>query len=67
MFDLVEFAGELYTTYCESVGGKAHDGQPLPSWEVFKNDPLKLRQYNAWIATAHQALNSLRKVCYPMA
>lgn len=43
-------ACSMYTAYCEAVGGKAHDGQPLPTWEEFSNDPSKVRQIAGWYA-----------------
>jgi hypothetical protein len=47
-------AGELYTAYCEAVGGKAHDGQPLPAWSDFYNDDTKRKQVRAWMFVASQ-------------
>jgi len=41
-------AGILYTLYCEEVGGKAYNGDPLPDWENFRKDPAKAVQANAW-------------------
>ena len=40
-------AKEMYTTYCEAVGGKAFNGNPLPTWEEFRADELKQLQSNA--------------------
>ena len=48
-------AGILYRRYCEGVGGKAFNGDPLPSWETFRADPEKQKQSDAWIATAEEA------------
>lgn len=45
-------AGTMYTAYCEAVGGKAFNGDTLPSWSEFKNDPNKSKQANAWISAA---------------
>lgn len=47
-----ELAGKLYTVYCAAVGGKAFDGNPLPSWREFANDPAKVKQSDAWIKVA---------------
>ena len=44
-----EIAKQLYTTYCEAVGGKAFNGDPLPDWETFSSDETKKKQSNAWI------------------
>jgi hypothetical protein len=51
-----ELAGQLYTTYCNAVGGKAFNGDDLPSWEDFSKDPAKKKQSDAWISTAIEAL-----------
>lgn len=42
----------LYTTYCNEVGGRAFNGDPLPDWETFARDPAKAKQANAWRAAA---------------
>ncbi len=55
-FRLPELAGRLYTRYCATVGGKALNGDPLPTWEAFSVDATKSLQYNAWIATASEAI-----------
>ena len=49
-------AARLYTQYCGSVGGKAFNGDPLPSWWDFANDPAKANQANAWRKVAEAAL-----------
>lgn len=52
-----EIAAEIaYTTYCEAVGGKAFNGDPLPSWEEFSNDTAKQKQARAWIEAAAAVL-----------
>lgn len=51
------FAGELYTRYCACVGGKAHDGKPLPTWAEFSVDMNKIAQANAWRQVAQMALD----------
>lgn len=45
-------AALLYETYCKAVGGKAHDGKPLPSWQEFRADPARKVQADAWEAIA---------------
>lgn len=52
-------AHELYRAYCEAVGGKAFNGDPLPSAEEFFADPTKEKQANAWLAAADQAIMQL--------
>lgn len=44
-----QHAKELYTAYCVEVGGKAFNGDPLPNWDSFYNDPNKEKQVNAWL------------------
>jgi hypothetical protein len=46
-----------YDTYCHAVGGKAFNGDPLPSWEDFSADPKKQPQANGWLAAAEAVLN----------
>ena len=53
--DAETLAGVLYTRYCEAVGGKAFNGDPLPSWAEFRADPAKQKQALAWIAAAEAA------------
>lgn len=48
-------ASKLYETYCEAVGGKAHDGDPLPKWPEFRMDQTKKKQSDAWILVARAA------------
>lgn len=59
MINKEHIAGELYKVYCESVGGKAFNGDPLPDWETFVNDPSKKKQSDAWIAAAERAIQLL--------
>jgi hypothetical protein len=49
-------AGSFYTIYCQEVGGKAFNGDPLPTWEEFSKDPNKQKQANGWRAVAESAL-----------
>jgi hypothetical protein len=49
MYDL---AGEMYTTYCAAVGGKAFNGDPLPDWATFAADESKKKQSQAWLSAA---------------
>jgi len=51
----------MYTEYCNAVGGKAHDGSPLPTWSEFRNDATKQKQVQAWIAAAEAALSECRE------
>jgi hypothetical protein len=48
-------AARLYTTYCQAVGGKAFNGDPLPAWEVFVRDEWKQLQAEGWRAVAREA------------
>ena len=59
MNDLAVLAGQLYTCYCQSVGGKAFNGDPLPTWDEFSADPAKAKQRQAWVDVAAEAVNQL--------
>lgn len=54
-------AQELYTAYCEAVGGKAFNGDALPTWAEFSGDPAKQKQANAWLVAADRAIQMLSK------
>lgn len=53
--DPEELAGRLYETYCEAVGGKAFNGDALPSWDEFRADESKKTQSDAWVLVAIEA------------
>lgn len=55
----VELAHALYTRYTQAVGGKAFNGDPLPSAEEFFSDTTKNTQSAAWICTAREAIKLL--------
>lgn len=52
-------AADMYTTYCAAVGGKAFNGDPLPDWVTFANDPAKFKQAQAWRLIAERAYSAL--------
>lgn len=53
-----ELAAEIaYTHYCNAVGGKAFNGDPLPSWQEFQGDPMKQVQAQGWRIAAEAVLN----------
>lgn len=54
--DIETLAGILYDHYCESVGGHAFDGKPLPTWAEFALDERKQKQANGWRAVAEKVL-----------
>jgi hypothetical protein len=56
MINTETLAEHLYTTYCDAVGGKAFNGDPLPTWAVFSVDPNKQVQAQGWRAAANRAL-----------
>ena len=62
-----ELTEELYKHYCQQVGGKAFNGDPLPDWAAFTKHPDKQVQVNAWYATAQLAavLVNTYKITYP--
>lgn len=49
-------ARDMYDAYCEAVGGKAYNGEPLPNSSEFFADENKTKQANAWIVAADIAL-----------
>jgi len=57
MTNIETLANILYTAYCKKVGGKAFNGDPLPSWEEFTADEKKQLQANAWREVAQTAVN----------
>lgn len=58
--EALTLAGNLYETYCRSVGGKAFNGDPLPTWPEFRADAQKVKQANAWINVALDAMQLLK-------
>ena len=52
-------AKALYTAYCEAVGGVAFNGDPLPDWKTFSDDPTKEKQANGWLSAADRAMQLL--------
>jgi hypothetical protein len=60
MPDIEKTAGALYEEYCKEVGGKAFNGEALPDWKVFRADPAKLKQSDAWVSVAALAWSICR-------
>lgn len=52
MTNTEKLAAKLYEAYCEAVGGKAFNGDPLPSWREFRDDETKRLQSDAWVVVA---------------
>lgn len=52
----------LYDKYCAGVGGKAFNGDPLPPSAEFFADPNKIKQSEAWVATAKEAINWVNSI-----
>lgn len=52
----VAMADQLYTLYCASVGGVAHNGDPLPTWDEFSGDPKKEKQVFGWLRVGQSAV-----------
>jgi hypothetical protein len=50
----------LYEEHRKAVGGKAFNGDLLPTWAVFKADPLKQKQSDAWMAVAVKATYTVK-------
>lgn len=57
MIDKETLAGKMYDKYCQSVGGKAFNGDALPNWKTFQADTTKLKQSNAWVEAADVAID----------
>lgn len=51
-----ELARKMYDNYCESVGGKAFNGDQLPGSMGFFNDPSKQKQADAWRIVAETGI-----------
>lgn len=60
--NIEQLAEYLYHDYCAAVGGKAFNGDPLPTWADFRSDPKKRLQSNAWIVVAESAVSHLSKL-----
>ncbi len=60
--EIEKMAGELYTIYCQAMGGKAFNGDPLPNWEKFRADEKKKVQSDAWMTCARHAIASAAAV-----
>lgn len=53
---ILKYAKQNYDTYNFAVGGVAWNGDPLPSWEDFYNDPTKQKQVFGWVTTGFNSL-----------
>lgn len=62
-------AKKIYDKYCESVGGVAFNGDPLPKSDEFFSDPSKTKQADAWRAACKEPyellLNTSRNLGNP--
>ena len=45
---MTDFGEKAYIAYCVAVGGKAWNGDPLPTWEVMTEDSAKQHLVSAW-------------------
>lgn len=54
-----ELARRMYDAYCIAVGGKAFNGDSLPSSTEFFEDSTKEKQANAWRVSAGVAIDYL--------
>lgn len=50
-----------YTAYRESVGGRAWNGDPLPTWAELEADPAKARLVTAWETAAEAIRDEVRR------
>lgn len=55
-----QLAACLYEAYCGAVGGKAWNGDELPSWKEFSDDTSKAKQVTGWIIVAQVAKTILK-------
>lgn len=53
-----QLAREAYDIYCAAVGGKAWNGQPLPTAAEFFEDATKTTQADGWRAVAEHFLTT---------
>lgn len=56
--DPEDLAALMYERYCFAVGGKAFNGDPLPTWEEFRADGKKAPQSDAWVTIASMIVDS---------
>ena len=54
-----QLAHTLYDEYCNAVGGKAFNGDPLPKASEFFVDTTKQKQADAWRKVTHVAWQHL--------
>jgi len=59
MISSEDVAKVMYAAYCKEVGGKAFNGDDLPSWEEFRADESKSKQSDAWVVAAEAAIDLL--------
>lgn len=52
-----QLAKILYDDYCTAVGGKAFNGDTLPTSEEFFKDETKQKQANAWRVVAQSSID----------
>jgi hypothetical protein len=61
MVPLREYVAELmWKAYCRAVGGKAFNGEILPTWQMMVNDPSKKLQVEGWLSAADAAIEDLQ-------
>lgn len=56
--DIESLTAKLYAVYCDAVGGKAFNGDPLPNWTDFATDIKKIKQAEAWRKVALYVLTN---------
>lgn len=52
MSTLTKKAKDMYTAYCEGVGGVAYNGDKLPDADTLFADPTKEKVVNGWLKAA---------------
>ena len=54
--------GVAYTAYSHAVGGKAFNGDPLPTWGTLRSDPKKQHLVEAWCIAADAVVEHFLKL-----
>jgi len=48
--EIESWAKDAYEVYSEAVGGVNFQGDALPGWEEYRNDPTKTKTLQGWLA-----------------
>ena len=53
-----------WNEYREVVGGVAYNGDPLPTWDQFRDDPNKAVQVKAWRRAVYESTNTYLSIIH---